>query len=105
MALLEEMNLIKIYLDIMECHLKGYIFYLWLLMLMSLNFQLRKRNDVFTFLYVGRFIKRKQIIIEEFLSKYNNNPSVQLVLVGDGECYDDIHNKYPNTIIFCLKVD
>ena len=58
----------------------------------------RKRNSAFSFLYVGRFIKRKQIehLIEEFLSKYNNNPSVQLVLVGDGECYDDIHNKYSN---------
>ena len=58
----------------------------------------RKRNSAFSFLYVGRLLKWKQIehLIEEFLSKYNNNPSVQLVLVGDGECYDDIHNKYSN---------
>lgn len=56
----------------------------------------RKRDNNFTFLYVGRFIKRKQIeyLIDEFLSVYSSNFQVQLVLVGDGECYKDIYNKY-----------
>ena len=57
---------------------------------------LRKRSEVFTFLYVGRFIDLKQIdvIIEEFLIKFEKNSSVQLVLVGDGPRFDINYKKY-----------
>ncbi len=56
----------------------------------------RKRNEVFTFLYVGRFIPLKQIdiIIEEFLMKFKNDTSVQLILVGDGPSYNCIYGSY-----------
>ncbi len=57
---------------------------------------LRKRSEVFTFLYVGRFIKLKQIevIIEEFLIKFEKDKSVQLTLVGDGPRFSFIYEKY-----------
>ena len=57
---------------------------------------LRKRSEVFTFLYVGRFIDLKQIdvIIEEFLIKFEKNSSVQLVLIGDGPRFDINYKKY-----------
>ena len=58
----------------------------------------RKRSDIFTFLFVGRFIPLKQIevIIKEFLLKFEDNSAVQLVLVGDGDSYSNIYNKYSN---------
>ena len=57
---------------------------------------LRKRNEIFTFLFVGRFITLKQIeiIIEEFLMKFKKDKSVQLILVGDGPKYTSIYEKY-----------
>ena len=57
---------------------------------------LRKRNEVFTFLFVGRFIPLKQIevIIEEFLMKFEKDTSVQLILVGDGPRYTSIYENY-----------
>jgi glycosyltransferase involved in cell wall biosynthesis len=59
---------------------------------------LRERHEKFTFLYVGRFIPLKQIecIIDEFLIKFRNDSSVQLVLVGDGESYAGISENYSN---------
>ena len=56
----------------------------------------RNRNKIFTYLFVGRFIKLKQIeiIINEFLTVFEDNKSVQLILVGDGPRYKIIHNKY-----------
>ena len=56
----------------------------------------RKRSEVFSFLYVGRFIKLKQIelIINEFFLKFENNNSVQLILVGDGIIYMNLKKKY-----------
>ena len=64
---------------------------------------LRKRNEVFTFLFVGRFISLKQIevIIEEFLIKFEKDTSVQLILVGDGPKYTsiyEIYSKYTNVL-------
>ena len=56
----------------------------------------RQRNEVFTFLFVGRFIPLKQIdvIIEEFLMKFEKDTSVQLILVGDGPKYTSIYENY-----------
>lgn len=57
---------------------------------------LRKRSEVFSFLYVGRFIKLKQIelIINEFLLKFENNNSVQLILIGDGKIHMNLKKIY-----------
>ena len=59
-------------------------------------YPLRKRNKVFTFLFVGRFVPLKQIevIIEEFLMKFEKDTSVQLILVGDGPKYKSIYENY-----------
>ena len=58
----------------------------------------RERNKIFTYLYVGRFIKLKQIeiIIDEFLTIFKENKSAQLILIGDGPRYSNIRNKYSN---------
>ena len=57
---------------------------------------IRQRHEKFTFLFVGRFIPLKQIeyIIDEFLMKFRNDNSVQLILVGDGESYSSIYDNY-----------
>lgn len=56
----------------------------------------RQRNPFFGFIFVGRFIPLKQIdfMISEFLLQFKNNMNVQFTLIGDGECYNDIYNKY-----------
>lgn len=56
----------------------------------------RKRHTKFSFLFVGRFIPLKQIecIIDEFLLKFKNDSSVQLILVGDGDRYSNIFENY-----------
>tara|TARA_B100001057_G_scaffold363117_1_gene365782 strand:- start:910 stop:1989 length:1080 start_codon:yes stop_codon:yes gene_type:complete len=66
---------------------------------------MRKRNEVFTFLFVGRFIPLKQIevIIEEFLMKFEKDTSVQLILVGDGPRYNSIYENYSNYINILFK--
>ena len=66
---------------------------------------LRKRNDVFTFLFTGRFIPLKQIevIIEEFLMKFEKDTSVQLILVGDGPKYNSIYKNYSEYINILFK--
>ncbi|MGC6470826.1 MAG: glycosyltransferase family 4 protein [Flavobacteriales bacterium] len=68
----------------------------------------RNRSKIFTFLFVGRFIPLKQIdvIISEFLLVFENKFEVQLVLIGDGECYKPLHQQYSNykNIIFKGKL-
>lgn len=56
----------------------------------------RKRRNKFTFLFVGRFIPLKQIelIIKEFLLKFQDNLEVNLILVGDGISFPMIYEKY-----------
>lgn len=61
------------------------------------NFKVeRKRNSVFTFLFVGRFIPLKQIefIIKSFLIAFKGNTKVQLKLIGDGPLQNELKNKY-----------
>ena len=64
---------------------------------------MRKRSNIFTFLFIGRFVSLKQIeIIMEFLLNFENNNNVQLILIGDGPLYPKFLKKYSlhSNIIF-----
>ena len=56
----------------------------------------RKRNSIFTFLFVGRFIPLKQIelIIKSFLFEFKDDPKVQLKLIGDGPLLKNLTANY-----------
>ena len=85
-----------------------YIFYQWLVDVNQFKFNpTRERNKIFTYLYVGRFIKLKQIeiIIDEFLTIFKENKSAQLILIGDGPRYSNIRNKYSNHTNILFWVD
>lgn len=68
-----------------------------------------QKTTPFNFLYVGRFLKLKQIhiIISEFLLEFENDPTTHLNLIGDGETFKLLSNRYShfNNIHFKGKLE
>jgi glycosyltransferase involved in cell wall biosynthesis len=63
----------------------------------------RKRSNIFTFIFVGRFIPLKQIeyIIKSFKQLFLENQQVNLRLIGDGPLLNQLKNKYSDkNIVF-----
>ena len=57
---------------------------------------LPRKEEPFTFLFVGRMIPLKQIefLIKSFLKNYEGNEKIQLKIVGGGELYEPLTQTY-----------
>ena len=65
------------------------------------------KHDIFTFLYVGRVVACKNLLvmIDAFIQQFNSNEKVQLRIVGGGELLDTFKQKYAEhqNIVFAGK--
>lgn len=56
---------------------------------------LNKRQEIFRLCYVGRLSEEKQIdmLISSIIALHSKYPYLELVIIGEGHKYDDIHDK------------
>lgn len=75
---------------------------------MMLREKLGLKKEPFTFIYTGRFIKRKNVnyMVDGFSRVYGNNPKIQFILLGDGPKLLALKKKYKkiDNIVFMGNV-